>query len=398
MKALRYAAALLAAALLLPTLSGCKSGSLYNNYREVENLQLIRTLGVDRTEEADIRLSASSGADIDGQSPTIMAVESGSISQAMEKLQNYVSAGSLFFAHADYLILGEAAARAGIASYLDYVDRIPQMRTDVSLFLIREGEASTLITGAGDGQYDVTDELLALEERVERLGGNHIYSCADVSRRLAESGAALVMALSPAETEGVIYSGGGGLSSLPAGYGVLKDGALIGYILGDAAKGVSLLEGRLSDQAVSVSGGDGSLITLSVTRGGAQLKPVWDTDGSLAALEVNVEIDAAIQELGNPMLSQQSDFLEQTAAALAARAGAWVENVLAFSAREQADFLALGQRIRRQDPVEFAQMPQTWEEALADLDFQITVTASIQHGYETSSPINVYGDGKGGTA
>lgn len=386
-----------AAALLLPSLTGCQNGSLYSNYREVEQLQVIQTLGVDHTKVGDVRLSISSGADIGGRAPSVMSVESPSISKAMEKLQDYASRDSLFFAHTHYLLIGEDAARKGTGEFLDFLERMPQMRTDVSLFITRESEAATLIAGAGDGQYDVTDELSSLEQDVQRLGGSRVYSCVEVSRRLAESGAALVCAIAPADTEGIIFSGGGGLSTLPAGYAVLKDGKLIGYISDDTSKGVNLLEGTLSSGPVAVWGEDGGIITLSVTGSSAKIKPVWREDGSLQALRVEAEISAAIQELENSAVSAQDDYLTQTAAQLAERARGWIAGVLAFSAEQGADFLALGQQIRRADPVKFASMPDAWPAILPHLAFDISVTASIQHGYENSGPINMTGNGIGGT-
>ena len=61
MKIFRIAAVLVLAALL----TGCSGGSIYSNYRELEQLMVIQTLGFDRTPDG-VRLSASSGSDSAG--------------------------------------------------------------------------------------------------------------------------------------------------------------------------------------------------------------------------------------------------------------------------------------------------------------------------------------------
>ena len=61
MKIFRIAAALVLAALL----TGCSGGSIYSNYRELEQLMVIQTMGFDWA-ESGVRLSASSGSDSAG--------------------------------------------------------------------------------------------------------------------------------------------------------------------------------------------------------------------------------------------------------------------------------------------------------------------------------------------
>ena len=48
-------------ALSLIALSGCSGGSIYSNYREIEQLVVIQTMGIDKTDDG-VCLSISSGS------------------------------------------------------------------------------------------------------------------------------------------------------------------------------------------------------------------------------------------------------------------------------------------------------------------------------------------------
>lgn len=108
MKIFRIAAVLVLAALL----TGCSGGSIYSNYRELEQLMVIQTLGFDRT-SGGVRLSASSGSDSAGggggggggesgaeQSGSAgvarLAAEAPSFTLAEEKMQDYSAREDLF--------------------------------------------------------------------------------------------------------------------------------------------------------------------------------------------------------------------------------------------------------------------------------------------------------------
>ena len=377
-------------------LPGCAARGLYANCEELGQLQLIQTLGIDRRGAEGVVVSVASGADVGERAPAVLSAEGRSVSEALELLQKYSPRESLYFAHTQFLLLGEDCARRGVAPWLDYVQRLPQMRTGAELFLVRGADARTLITGSGDGQYDVSDKLHALLRELEHQCGERVYSCAEVSRRLAESGAALVHAVDAADSGGVVFSGGGGLSVLSAGYGVLRGDRLVGWLSGDAAKAVGLFEGTLSGGTVSLRLKDGSLAAVYLLSGETKLEPVWDADGALRGLRVEAALLSALAELETPALADREDLDALLSDALARRAEGWLRAALDFSQAEGADFLALGQRLRRADPRRYDAMPAPFAEALPGLEIEVSAEAALLHGYDSRGSVPVRGDAGGG--
>ena len=214
----RALALLLAAGMLC---SGCSTGAISSNYRAVEDLELIQTIGVDRAPEG-VCLSAATGKMGEGEAPKRMTQSGVSMLAALNQLQDRTPSAELFYAQTSYLLLGEeAAAAGGLAPLLDFIARDPDMRLSAPLFIVRGGTAQQAVMETGDDKTDVTEALAALEKDITLDGTSHAYSCTDIARALAGSGCAVVGAVACVRTpEGE----GGKLALAPAGYAIFRDG------------------------------------------------------------------------------------------------------------------------------------------------------------------------------
>ena len=177
--------ALLLAGLLC---SGCASGAISSNYRPVEDLMLIQTIGVDRAAEG-VCLSASTGRAGKNEPPQRMTQTGETVLAALDRLQDRTPNAELFYAQTSYLLLGEEAAAAGeLAPLLDFIARNPDMRLSAPLFLVRGATAQQTVMDTGDDRTDVTEALTALQKDTALSGAGHAFSCADIARALAGSG------------------------------------------------------------------------------------------------------------------------------------------------------------------------------------------------------------------
>ena len=94
MRCRRALALLLAAGMLC---SGCSTGAISGNYRPVEDLALIQTIGVDRAPEG-VRLSAATGKAGEGEAPKRMTQSGVSMLAALDQLQDRTPSAELFYA------------------------------------------------------------------------------------------------------------------------------------------------------------------------------------------------------------------------------------------------------------------------------------------------------------
>ena len=350
---MRRAAAFLLA-LALSGLSGC-SRALLGNYRNIEELQVIQTLGLDGR-EGGVFVSFSTGRDASGREVVRMGAEGESISGAMQALQGYSVSGELFFSNTGYILLGEGAARDA-GRYLDYIERASEIRLDTPLFVVRGAEAGPLVTAGGGEDGDITEIMSSLERFIERRAAGYLPTCADIARSLARSGAALVCAIAPARAPDGDY-----LTAVSRGYAVLRDGELCGYVEGDAALAAAAFLGGAGEKYVEVDG-----MTLKLISCGARMEPVWD-GGELAGLEMALEVQASVIEARSERDlndEQERSALEE---ALAGTAAGWMREVLDVSQGTGADFLGLGAELERCFPARWRDISPQWDELFPGLE------------------------------
>lgn len=307
-------------------LGGC---TLPVHTRELEQLQVIQTLGCDGAPGA-VTVSVSSGPDPSGEAPLRLAAEGRSLTKALETLQDASPREELFFAHTRFAVIGEAAARAGLAPLLDHFERSTQTPLTVPLFVVRGGEARQLLTGSEDPAYEATALLASLQR-----GATHCPTLLEIARDLALHGAALSAAveLLPAQ-ESAASAEEGALMLRPAGYAVWKDGALRGYLSPEAAFGLDVLRSRTPRPALVLSTPEG-LVTVEMRSCRTRFDAASE-DG-----RVLVRCRAGLRE-AEGLARLDDDTLRALDAALSAEVRARVESALRSCREMGADALALG--------------------------------------------------------
>ena len=171
----RLSAALAALALL----SGCAS---LLHPRQVEDLQLIQTIGFDGG-IGDMTVSVSSGEASEDAVSAQLAARGASIQTAVQRLQDFSPREELFFAHIRYAAVGEDCARGGITSILDYFERGTQTQLSVPLFVVK-GESAYTLVAANGGENEITAALSSLEADTKRQGSAHCFTVLEIASRL----------------------------------------------------------------------------------------------------------------------------------------------------------------------------------------------------------------------
>lgn len=268
-------------------LSGCSGGSIYTNYREVEQLLVIQTMGFDSS-PVGITLSVSTGnsggGTSSGSTTARMSATAETISLAQDKMRDYSASEELFFAHTSYIAIGEDAAKQSLSPYLDYISRSVSLREGTPIFIIVGDEAKTLVLGAGGEGYDATNVLKSLERNIKHRGDLQIFSAADITADLDRRGACLVTAIECVNAKDVIEGAADDeLTAIPAGYAVIKDGKMLGTLGLDAARGVSILQNKLKSCYIELS--DAAVLT-----------DKCDCDIDEKNREINVTLSATLAE------------------------------------------------------------------------------------------------------
>lgn len=313
----------LLAAAMLP-LSGCASLSLTGLLpyaREIEDMELVRTLGVDG-DGSGVTVTASGGTQ-EGEEANLMSGQADTISAAVLTMQSQGSS-YLYFGHVGQLLLGEELARQGVKDSLDYVLRDVEMRLETALYLVRGGGAGEALEAAAqDGS--ATDRLEALAEDAGLTADTMTRSVKDVLSDLEDRGASFVPALSADSALTV------------AGYGILKDDALVAWAEGDAALGINLIYNQVDADVVEVAPEGQAPAALRVVGARSVVRPVFTGD-TLTGLRVECRVEANLAE-GAP--AEDDARRESLCSALAQVEAQRIQAALDLAVAENADYLGL---------------------------------------------------------
>lgn len=375
----KFLALLLAAAQVM--LAGC-SGSIYANYRAIEQMVLIQTVGYDLEKNGDVGMSVSSGKGAKGQETVRLSATAESVGQAAEKLQSLSAKEELSFLQASYIMLGENAANDA-ERFLDYVERSVQTRMDTPLIVVRGGTAAKAITGTGGEKAEITEVLSAIKREAERSGDTRLFTVGETACSLAESGAALCCAVKEIEDPNT-----GVPTVVCDGFAVLREGRLVGWVEKSCARGVTLMLGEMGGMVSLPSG-----VTVEITGAGMDLKPEWSDGGELRSLEVKVKVQAQVTELKYAAALTDQAVIAALEEELEDVSSLWVRKVLSVSRAAKADFMGLGRELEVRYPLKWEQYADEWPDALEYLTIRVTPEAEITRVRDMKDRANVSGGG-----
>lgn len=392
---------------MLLSLSGCSG--IYSNFRELERLLVIQTMGIDFAEEG-VGISLASGAKSDGSSPVRLFSTGVSVTSAVAHILSYSQEQELFLSHTSHVVLGEEAAQNGINGYLSYICRSPNLRTDIPLYIVKGGTAQEAVMQVGDGSKGISEVLEAVRANVDERGDSKAFSASDLLRDLERNGSGLVCAIecSPSIQEGGTKQEGGSgsssgtdsaespdstggsgsgeekqekqaLTAAAVGYGVIRGDRLCAYIDKEQAIGVGLLLNIVGISNIVVKDRYTTPVTLELDQGSSEIKPVWAEDGSLEMLDIQIKAAANIAEIGGGGHFSEPDYEDYLTAQLETAVSERVSSVIQLSKTLQADFLGLGNIVEMDDAEKYRALGGDFASLLPGLTVRISVSGQIKH-------------------
>lgn len=364
------AAAALAAVLLL---SGCGKAAL-PYAREMGDMALLRTMGVDAGEEAgQVRVTVSTGkraAGLQGESqpPLILSAAGESLSAACLSMQG-LSDSYVFYGYVDQLLLGEEAALEGVEPVLDYFSRDVELGLGVQVWLVRGGTAQAAIEAGGETGVD--SRLSTLQTDSEMGAAGITRTAGEVFSSLLEQGCAYLPALRAAGAEE-----GEQTALLEAGYGVLRDGALAGCLEGESAKGLELLTGQTAEDIIEVDLPSGRAVA-RITEVSTRCEPVFQGE-ELTGLRLYCRAAAELAEFHEPM--DQGE-LAQLREALEERESLRLRQVMEQLRAWGTDCTALGSQVAQANPTRWEKLRGEWEERFSTIPYEVSVQVSVSRTY-----------------
>ena len=331
-------------AIMLMFSTGCNQISLFSNYRPIDRLLLVHTIGFDAHPDG-LELSVCGGED-EGQGMVRLQCSGANISDCMETLQNFSGKTELYFAHTRFVLVGEEYARQGLGDVMQYLEQSTQLRSDLPLFVVKGDTASKVVMKSGDDKQGIHDILEAVLRNCEAQGMGYPYTCGDIGSYSAEYGSALACALTVTPTKSInLQAEDDRITPIAAGYGIIDYGTLVGFLSTEASRAVNLLIDECGTGPITLQL-NSQPVSLRIDQCKIELQPTVQNRKSISHLQIDAEIKASIietREGHNLSSTQLEDALSKTIRQ-------WMEELLLAMRTTECDFLGLGPRIAMEYP------------------------------------------------
>jgi spore germination protein KC len=364
--------------------------------KDISKLILVKAVGIDQAgnPETGVRLTAVSEKSADAsskqggsQKEPLVLVSEGKTVFAADRNFNTFSTNEIFWGHAEYLLVGDVAAREDIRKYLDFFIRNHQNRMNAHIAVVQYHSAEELIKASGDepvyekiaslyeNAQDVSiSEKITLTEFIELLGSR--YSAAYLP--------CFGITSNQSETKG----GSDKKNIFLNGYAVFSGTRLKGYLTGKMARGFNWIHNNVHSCVVVVKDPKGKDISLEVIKAKTKIRTKMK-DG-VPHIQIHIKIISNIGELEGSsdvfhekdfrvLARQQSDIVREE-----------IGSVLEYARINNVDLFGFGDKLYHQHPIIWEGVKEKWSTLFPRAVVTVNIESFMNSVYNISKPIRYW--------
>ncbi len=390
-------------------LSGCKDGSMLPKRNEIQRLEMLRVIGLDKSEDSELlKITVTSkreeggggngGGNGEGKSKPkaiVLTSEGKTMFSAERKFQTYTDK-EVFFGHVDYYLIGEEAAKEDLTKYIDFFTRDHEMRLDSLVFIVR-GEANQVIKKSSTSDYFIADRLDAIsknasllsllgEMRILKIMGeldqNDIFAFAIPSIKLIQRKEAISGIENQPEEDLEID-----------GYGIIKDFKLIGFLNRTIARGYNFIQNEVEAGTIDIIDKTGKSVAMEILGNSTKIIPRVE-NGKVTSITIKSVFETNIDEVHSRENIFTEDILHYLEQQQSDQILKDMEKCLEYAKENSADFLGVGKAVNLKHPIIWERIKDQWPTIFKDIPIMIKVESKINRTYDIREPNGYKAGGK----
>jgi len=384
---------ILACALLIP-ITGCWDRV------EVNDLALVMAAGIDtktdRTIELSIQVYVPRAAATGGMGGTSNQVSKGgqtlvhsatgtTISDAMSKLQSRLPR-RIFWGHNEVFIFGEAEAKKGIRSHIDFITREPQVRGNAYLFVSKQ-KAKDILALLPPLERDSAE---VLKEMVRSDIGINVNTSKILEMMTGDAKAAAIPyieILPPQANEQQNTT-----NPYITGTAVFKRDKMIGRIDDKVTRGVLWFRDELKRAIVTlIPQGEREEISMNLLRAQSKLIPSIKNGRWIITVKAKTEDD--IIENGTHLDVSSPEVIDKLEKALTDDVKRKMNAALnQLQKKMNADIIGFAEAFHRKYPQQWKKAKNRWDEIFPHVEVQMDVNAAVRRPGKRTAPAGLTED------
>ena len=371
----------LLAIVLVCSLAGCSGTTIYSNHSEAQEIGLIRTIGIDKT-DGGVAVTTTTGVGLNMSPPNIYRQEGKTLAEALRNLSSSSIGRQMKFSHNENILVSEDAV-CELRDCLDYVARVPDMRLVTNIYIVRGGTAEDLIRGAASQKDDVTEMLSTIDHEISGTGEGYVYDCRHLLIDLEYTDCCKILAIEGAENEELTEDSSEKMVK-SAGYAISDGYELLGFVTDRAAVGTSIMTEAMQSRVLTVTTSDGTA-TLEVNGYELKYSPEFD-GGELKAVNIELDAEAALLQVSDGMDMLSDGARKRAEKALADEILESVSSAISLSCEMEKDFMDIGWEIEKAEPRKFREWGK-WYEEFDTILYNIKVKAGITRSFDVEGSL-----------
>lgn len=348
---------------------------------ETEKLGLVVLMGIDTSDEGQVKVciyemsnrsradSAQTGSSIGKVSFKLREAAASTINEAIEKIaaSDYHRP---YFAHTGAIIISEELAGSkGIADFIDFFERNPEIRRNTWLLIARKGQFCNIFstvdrTGPGTDPGEAVKEIISNRSINSFLTTNKLGEFLDLYW----------------ETGSEPYTSGIGAAEPDRsnfdieGTAVFKKEKLVGWLDNDEGKGLLWVNGGMEGGIISVKY-EGKKIALRIIKAASKLEPLI-INGEMQ-INIRISLSSNISESQANLGIQNKEIIEQVQVLQAKEVKRQILAAFDKSKRLGSDIFEFGNYFYGKYPAYWKQEGDKWYEHYQDVKVNIDVSSTI---------------------
>ncbi len=382
-------------------LTGCSKGILPRRI-EINELMMVSAVGVDKdpkdpnnicitiiSEKKSDGQSGKSGVGEEKSKSIILSNEAETFLEAEREFQTF-SDKQMFWGHVEYYLIGEEAARDGVAKYIDFLSRDHEARGNSKVYIIEGATAKDFIEKSSTGEYFMPDRIKAIGDNSRLVTGsqelelveflqwlNNKYSCAVAPVLYLKS-------KDKEKKEGEQPS----MSFDLGGYAIFKDLKLTGIIDKSMTRGENFLLNRVITGNIHVKDPEGKMVGLEIMSSSAKIEPEFE-NGNLKRINIEVKMSTNVDEVHSTSSIFTKDILKFLSNEQSKVIKEEIEQVISYAKENNTDFVDIANIFETNHPVKWNKYKDRWDDIFPSLSIDVEVKSRINRTYDIREPSGV---------
>ena len=370
---------------------------------EANEVQVTELIGLDLLENKEVALSVVFEEQKEGQEndnsntsekEKVLMITSKTFSDDERGLQNYQD--KIFIgSHVKSILLGENLATNGLLRGVDYISKNNEIRSKSNIYLVREMDASKLFSEGSKNNFVMANRMENITENTrynqearevtlwelvdiflsdDKIG---VIPCVELVKNGEKQLASYLLdEVSEAEDAKRIEL---------AGYGIISEGKLIGYLNEDETDGYDYIKNIIKQDTMSLNVNE-AIYGVNLIGSKTDLNFEFSED-ELTKVIVKTKTNNFVGETyyGENIFNTNRSEIENAE-------NEFIKNkiisVIDRAKFEKVDFIDVGKRLQFKHPYKWLKIKEKWEEIFCEVPFEVQVTSELNKEYDIVSTIN----------